>query len=155
MQTISINFQVPQVWHELGDKQLRYIYLLLAENFSADEIKTLACYSGATQRLSTSNPPVHICSVRAKPCSRLHLSLSLNCSRLSLGSTPFRISLYVLLASTVNPRCRLTSSKCPLKLSSSAIPTLNTKNNRSETYFAFWSGNYIHHREKSPLGDDF
>ena len=24
MQTISINFQVPQGWHELGDKQLHY-----------------------------------------------------------------------------------------------------------------------------------
>ena len=24
MQTISINFIVPQGWHELGDKQLRY-----------------------------------------------------------------------------------------------------------------------------------
>ena len=41
MQNISINFQVPQGWHELGDKQLRYVYQLLAENFSADEIKTL------------------------------------------------------------------------------------------------------------------
>lgn len=41
MQHISINFQVPQGWHELGDKQLRYVYQLLASDFSADEIKTL------------------------------------------------------------------------------------------------------------------
>ena len=41
MQNISINFQVPQGWYELGDKQLRYVYQLLAENFSADEVKTL------------------------------------------------------------------------------------------------------------------
>lgn len=41
MQTISINFQVPQGWHELGDKQLRFVYQLLASDFSADEIKTL------------------------------------------------------------------------------------------------------------------
>ncbi len=41
MQNISINFQVPQGWHELGDKQLRYVYQLLAGDFSADEIKTL------------------------------------------------------------------------------------------------------------------
>ena len=39
--SISIDFIVPQGWHELGDKQLRYVYQLLAENFSADEIKTL------------------------------------------------------------------------------------------------------------------
>ena len=39
--SISINFQVPQGWHELGDIQLRYVYQLLASDFSADEIKTL------------------------------------------------------------------------------------------------------------------
>ena len=41
MQTTSINFIVPDGWHELGDKQLRYVYQLLAGDFSADEIKTL------------------------------------------------------------------------------------------------------------------
>ena len=34
MQNISINFQVPQGWHELGDKQLRYVYQLLASDCS-------------------------------------------------------------------------------------------------------------------------
>ena len=34
MQNISINFQVPQGWHELGDKQLRYVYRLLASDCS-------------------------------------------------------------------------------------------------------------------------
>ena len=29
MQTISINFLVPQGWHELSDKQLRYVYQLV------------------------------------------------------------------------------------------------------------------------------
>lgn len=41
MQTISINFIVPQSWHELSDKQLRYVYQLLADEFATDEIKTL------------------------------------------------------------------------------------------------------------------
>lgn len=41
MQTISINFIVPQGWHELSDKQLRYVYQLIADNFATDEIKTL------------------------------------------------------------------------------------------------------------------
>lgn len=41
MQTISINFIVPQGWHELGDKQLRYVYTLLAGDYTTDEIKTL------------------------------------------------------------------------------------------------------------------
>lgn len=41
MQTISINFIVPQGWHELSDKQFRYVYQLLADDFATDEIKTL------------------------------------------------------------------------------------------------------------------
>ena len=41
MQTISINFVVPQGWHELSDKQLHYAYSLIASDFATDEIKTL------------------------------------------------------------------------------------------------------------------
>ncbi len=41
MQTISINFIVPQGWHELSDKQLRYVYQLLANEFATNEVKTL------------------------------------------------------------------------------------------------------------------
>ncbi len=41
MQTISINFIVPGGWHELSDKQLRYVYQLIASEHTADEIKTL------------------------------------------------------------------------------------------------------------------
>lgn len=41
MQTISIDFIVPQGWHELSDKQLRYVYDLLAKEYSTDELKTL------------------------------------------------------------------------------------------------------------------
>ena len=41
MQTISINFVVPQGWHELSDKQLRYAYSLIASDFATDEVKTL------------------------------------------------------------------------------------------------------------------
>lgn len=41
MQTISINFIFPTKWNELGDKQLRYIFELMAQDFSSDEVKTL------------------------------------------------------------------------------------------------------------------
>ena len=41
MHTISINFVVPQGWHELSDKQLRYAYSLIASDFDTDEVKTL------------------------------------------------------------------------------------------------------------------
>lgn len=39
--SISINFFVPQGLHELSDKQLRYVYQLLANEFAIDEVKTL------------------------------------------------------------------------------------------------------------------
>lgn len=41
MQTFNINFNVPQGWHELGDKQLRYVYQLIASDTTTDELKTL------------------------------------------------------------------------------------------------------------------
>lgn len=41
MQTISINFILPQDWQELGDKQLRYVYELIAAEHTTDEIKTI------------------------------------------------------------------------------------------------------------------
>ena len=42
MQTISINFILPQDWQELGDKRLRYVYELIAAGHNTtDEIKTI------------------------------------------------------------------------------------------------------------------
>ncbi len=35
--SISINFIVPQGWHDLSDKQFRYVYQLIANNFATDE----------------------------------------------------------------------------------------------------------------------
>jgi hypothetical protein len=37
----TINFTVPQGWHELSDNQLKYVYSLLADNYEIDELKTL------------------------------------------------------------------------------------------------------------------
>ncbi len=34
-------FKIPASWSELSDKQLRYVYQLIADNFATDEIKTL------------------------------------------------------------------------------------------------------------------
>lgn len=41
METISINFIVPEGWHDMSDKQLRYVYELIAQDFATDEVKTL------------------------------------------------------------------------------------------------------------------
>ena len=51
MNTYSINLIVPQGWHKLDDKQLRYVYSLIAKEFSADEIKTLALLKWATHKV--------------------------------------------------------------------------------------------------------
>ena len=42
METLSINLAIPKSWNELDDKQLRYTYSLIANDFTLDEIKTLA-----------------------------------------------------------------------------------------------------------------
>lgn len=45
MKTYTINFNVPSDWAELGDKRLRYVYELIAENgpgqYTSDELKLL------------------------------------------------------------------------------------------------------------------
>lgn len=39
--SISIDFIVPQGWHELSDKQLRFVYNLLANEYASDKINML------------------------------------------------------------------------------------------------------------------
>ena len=41
MNTISINRSVPKGWHKQDIAQLRYVYSLIAKEFSAERIKTL------------------------------------------------------------------------------------------------------------------
>lgn len=38
---IFINFTLPQGWQELDDKQLRFVYELIAKGYETDEIKTI------------------------------------------------------------------------------------------------------------------
>lgn len=44
----TINIKVPREWHELDDKQLRYLFGLLADDYFSAEIRTLClfCWSG-------------------------------------------------------------------------------------------------------------
>lgn len=51
MNTISINLNGPKGWYELDDAQLRFAYSLIAKEFSADEIKTLALLKWATPKV--------------------------------------------------------------------------------------------------------
>ena len=41
---LHIDLAVPQGWHELSDKQLRYAFELIAKGFTSDEIKTLCLF---------------------------------------------------------------------------------------------------------------
>lgn len=41
MEKISIDFQIPTAWKELSDKQLRYVFGLIADDFDIDTVKTL------------------------------------------------------------------------------------------------------------------
>lgn len=41
---LHIDLAVPQGWHELSDKQLRYAFELIASNYTSNEIKTLCLF---------------------------------------------------------------------------------------------------------------
>ena len=72
MQTITIDFHVPQGWHELGDKQLRFVYSLIAKEFSADEIKTLVLIKFASHKikvLGIGSGKNFLCSIKTEHSS--------------------------------------------------------------------------------------
>ena len=51
MVTKTINLIVPRGWHELDDKQLRYLLGLLADEYSSAEIRTLCLFRWAGLRV--------------------------------------------------------------------------------------------------------
>ena len=74
MNTISINLNVPQGWHELDDDQLRYVYSLIAKEFSADEIKTLALLKWATPKINVlglGSGRSFLCSTKVKNSNKI------------------------------------------------------------------------------------
>ncbi len=78
METISINLNVPTGWHELDEEQLRYVYSLIANDFSLDEIKTLALFQWATPKVRVDGLVVkgkYLCSLHS-PRSTLHFQLT-------------------------------------------------------------------------------
>ena len=78
METVSINLTVPASWNELSDEQLRYVYSLIANDFSLDEIKTLTLLKWATPKVKVERLEVSgkfLCSLRS-PHSTLHFQLT-------------------------------------------------------------------------------
>ena len=46
-ETISIDLKLPKKWEDLTDKQLRYVFALLAQGFTATEVKTYCLHRWA------------------------------------------------------------------------------------------------------------
>lgn len=81
METVSINLTIPTGWQELDDKQLRYVYSLIAEDLSLDEIKVLALLKWASPKVrveGVSGKSKFLCSIRPlhSPHSTLHFQLT-------------------------------------------------------------------------------
>ena len=65
---------MPQGWHELDDDQLRYVYSLIAKEFSADEIKTLALLKWATPKINVlglGSGRSFLCSTKVKNSNKI------------------------------------------------------------------------------------
>lgn len=78
METVSINLTVPTSWNELSDGQLRYVYSLIANDFSLDEIKTLTLLQWAMPKVRVEGLVVRgkfLCSLNS-PHSTLHFQLT-------------------------------------------------------------------------------
>ena len=95
MQNISINFQVPQGWLELGDKQLRYVYQLLAGDFSADEIKTLCLLQWSDTKVIGQGTTLRVAT---------WVTLAHRQSRLALPRTPTAASASVGSRASISHR---------------------------------------------------
>ena len=81
METVSINLSVPISWNELDEKQLRYVYSLIANDLSLDEIKVLALLKWASPKViveGVSGKSKFLCSIRPlhSPHSTLHFQLT-------------------------------------------------------------------------------
>lgn len=81
METVSINLTIPTGWQELDDKQLRYVYSLIAEDLSLDEIKVLALLKWASPKVrveGVSGKSKFLCSIRPlhAPHTTLHFQLT-------------------------------------------------------------------------------
>lgn len=57
MEIRTINLTIPDGWNKLNEGQLRYLYALIADEFSSDEVKTLALLKWGGCRVVARNGP--------------------------------------------------------------------------------------------------
>ena len=77
MQTINIT--VPRGWHELSQKQLRYLFYLISEGYSSTAIKTLCLFRLSGLRVISRKQGQFYLRLNKSPCS------------MSLIHTPFYV----------------------------------------------------------------
>ena len=63
---LHIDLSVPQGWHELSDKQLRYTFELIARNYTSDEIKTLCLFRWSGLSVRHRHNADYICRLRKR-----------------------------------------------------------------------------------------
>lgn len=61
---LHIDLAVPQGWHELSDKQLRYAFELIAKAFTSDEIKTLCLFRWSDLKIRHRHNADFVCRLR-------------------------------------------------------------------------------------------
>lgn len=61
---LHIDLAVPQGWHELSDKQLRYAFELIAKGFTSDELKTLCLFRWSGLQVRHRHNADFICRLR-------------------------------------------------------------------------------------------
>lgn len=61
---LHIDLAVPQGWHELSDKQLRYAFELIAKGFTSDEIKTLCLFRWSGLKIRHRHNADIVCRLR-------------------------------------------------------------------------------------------
>ena len=87
-------------WHELGGKQLRYVYQLFADGNDADTLKTLCLLQWGCARVVGRQINGSYLLKRAAFCLRSRRCRSPNCCRISHGSPKCRPRPFGLPKST-------------------------------------------------------
>ena len=78
MQTINIT--VPRGWHELTQRQLRYLFFLISEGYSSTAIKTLCLFRWSGLRVISRKQEQFYLRLNKTPClvSLIHTLFSVH-----------------------------------------------------------------------------
>lgn len=84
---LHIDLAVPQGWHELSDKQLRYAFELIAKGFTSDELKTLCLFRWSGLKVRHRHNAEFVCRLRKQTFRLTALQIAeLLCKREQSGA---------------------------------------------------------------------